>query len=46
MYETTQRGFELMNDALKARVERESPPEPALKQRVKLSVKANDMSEG
>lgn len=45
MYETTQRGFELMNDGLKARVERESLPDPSIKQRVGLSVKANDISD-
>lgn len=45
MYETTQSGFELMNKALKERVEGRSLPDPALKQRVKSSVKADDLSD-
>ena len=45
MYETTQRGFGLMNDALKTRVERGSLPDPALKQRVVSSVKADGLSD-
>ena len=44
MYETTQRGFKLMNNALRERVEGRSLPDPALKQRVKSSVKADGMS--
>ena len=43
MYETTQRGFELMNNALKERVEGRPLPDPALKQRVKSSVEADDL---
>ncbi len=46
MYETTQRGFRLMNDALKERVERRSPSrDPALKQRVQSSAKADGLSD-
>lgn len=45
MYETTQRGFALMNEALKERVEGKSAPDAALKQRVKSSVKADDLSD-
>lgn len=45
MSETTQRGFGLMNDALKDRVEGRSSPGPALKQRVKSRVKADDLSD-
>ncbi len=43
MYETTPRGFGLMNTALKERVEGRSLPEldPALRQRVKSSVKVD-----
>ena len=45
MYETTQKGFELMNNALKERVEGRSLPDPALRQRVKSSVKADGLSD-
>jgi hypothetical protein len=45
MYETTRRGFGLMNNALKERVEGRSLPHPALKQRVKSSVKADGLSD-
>ncbi len=45
MYETTQRGFGLMNNALKERVEGSSLPDPALRQRVKSSVKADGLSD-
>ena len=45
MYETTQKGFELLNKALKERVEGKSSPNPALKQRVKSSVKADGLSD-
>lgn len=42
MYETTRRGFVLMNNALKERVERKPSPDPELKQRAKTSAKADD----
>jgi len=45
VYETTQRGFELMNYALKARVEEGSLPDPVLKQRAKSSVKVDGLSD-
>jgi hypothetical protein len=45
MYETTRRGFGLMNNALKERVEGRSLPDPTLKQRVKSSVKADGLSD-
>lgn len=45
MYETTQKGFELLNSALKERLEGKSSPNPALKQRVKSSVKADGLSD-
>ena len=45
LYENTQRGFELMNHALKERVEGRSLPDPALKQRVKSNVKGDGSSD-
>lgn len=45
MYENTHRGFELVNNALKEKVEGRSLPEPALKQRVETSVKADGLSD-
>ena len=45
MYETTQKGFELMNNALKEKVEGRSLPDPALRQRVKSSVKTDNLSD-
>ena len=43
LYGNTQSGFGLMNNALKERVEGSSVPDPALKQRVKSSVRADDL---
>lgn len=45
MNETTQRHFGLMNKALRERVEGRSLPDPALKQRVESSVKADGLSD-
>ena len=45
LYKNTQQGFELMNNGLKERVEGKSPPDPALKQRVKSSVKTDGISD-
>ena len=46
MFATTQRGFELMNEALKERVEgRSLPADPALKRRVKSSVNTDSLSD-
>lgn len=42
MYETTRRGFVLMNSALKERVERKPLPNQDLTQRAKKSAKADD----
>lgn len=42
MYETTRRGFVLMNNTLKERVERKPSQNPELKQRANTSAKADD----
>lgn len=41
VYETTERGFGLMNDAIKERAERKPRSNPELTQRTKPSVKAD-----
>ena len=41
MYQTTEKGFGLMNDALKERAERKPLPNPELTQRTKPSVEAD-----